>query len=82
MPTRLSKPVVRVVEVAMRSTEYRNGFVASIEPDGVHLKPPRGRWSKALYASWADVMLVAAQRRAEEIKQARAAKRRARKMGL
>lgn len=82
MPTKLKKPVVRMVDVPLRPNGFRGGFVARLSDEGVYLKPPKGRWSKAFLATWGDVLTVAAMRKADEAKRARAAKRAARKAGL
>jgi hypothetical protein len=76
MPTKLNKPVTRAVDVSLRPTEYRRGLVARMGPEGVFVKSPGGRWSKALLATWGDIVLVAAERRAEELKRERAERKR------
>ena len=42
MATRLTKPVVRMLEVPLRATGFRTGFVARLTEEGVYLKPEMG----------------------------------------
>ena len=81
MPTKLKagKGVVREVEVFLAATGFRNGLVARMTAEGVYLKSPKGRWSKAYFVSWGDMVHTGALRRAAEIKKERAEKRAAKK---
>lgn len=83
MTTRLSKPVVRFVEVSLRGVGFRDGFVARVSEEGVTVKPQGSRWHgpAAMLATWGDVLTIAAQRRADEVRRARAERRRLKKAG-
>lgn len=82
MPTKLTKPITREVDVALRAAGYRDGFVVRVLPEGVQLKPRKARWTSALLATWGDIFGVAAERKIQEAQRERAAKRAARKAGV
>jgi hypothetical protein len=81
MPTKLKagKGVVREVEVFLAATGFRHGLVCKLAAEGVYLKPPKGRWSKAYFVSWGDMVHSGALRRAAEIKKERAERRAAKR---
>lgn len=81
MPTKLKagKSVIREVEVYLAATGFRHGLVARLAMEGVYLKSPKGRWSKAYFVSWGDMVHAGALRRAAEIKKERAERRAAKR---
>lgn len=81
MATKLKagKGVVREVEVFLSATGFRHGLVARMTAEGVYMKPPKGRWSKAYFVSWGDMVHSGALRRANELKKERAERRAAKK---
>jgi len=81
MATRLTKPVVRMLEVPLRATGFRTGFVARLTEEGVYLKPPGARWTSAMLATWGDIAVAGATRKAQERERARAERRRLRRLG-
>lgn len=82
MPYPLKKPIVRAVDVSLNATGFRSGLVARITPEGIYVKPPGSRWTSAYFTSWADIMLVGADRKAAEVKKARAERRKLKKLGV
>lgn len=81
MPTKLNKPVTRVIEVSLRAVGFRDGFVARMCSEGVMVKPAHGRWKNAYLATWSDIVTAGGFRAAEERKQAQAEKRRLKRLG-
>ena len=81
MPTKLKagKGVVREIEVFLSAKGFRNGLVARMTAEGIYLKSPKGRWSKAYFTSWGDILHTGALRRAAEIKKERAERRAAKR---
>jgi hypothetical protein len=75
MATKLGRPVTRGIETGLRAKGFRDGFVARMVPEGVLLKPARGRWKGAYLCTWGDALVSGAVRKAEEDKEARKLRR-------
>lgn len=81
MPTKLKagKSVIREIEVYLSAKGFRDGLVCRVTMEGVYIKSPKGRWAKAYFVSWGDILHTGALRRAAEIKKERAERRAAKR---
>lgn len=76
MATKLSagKNVDRDITTPLESKGFEEGFTVRMTTEGLKLKTHRGRWSKALFVPWIDVLDAATLKQAQEAQAARDAK--------
>lgn len=74
-PITRARPITRDLELRHRGRD----LVARVGAEGVYLKGARQRWATALFLSWAAAYDVAAKIRAVQIREERAAERKARR---